>query len=876
MKPMGNIPIKSKLVFLTMLTTVGALLISSSTFMYLDQKIIHKNLIEDLQVLAKSTAERSTAAIIFDDHESSNRLLHSLNHDPTILKACIYDIKGKLFSSYTVSNQLCLDTLDDITKQKGTHIINTPINMNSKKIGTIHILASLIENKSRLFSFILISISIILITSLIALYFSNMFYASITQPLIKLKTLTEHITNTDDYSQKLNTSQSDEIGALYSSFNKMINQLQNRETARNNAEKKLKESEYNLTITLSSIGDGFIATDINGKVTQMNSAAESLTGWNLSDAVNTNITDMFNIFDLETDNSLNHTITNSISTGSIIHNQKDIKLISRTSTTHIINYTTSPIRNTNKQILGMALVFNDITEHIELRESASKIKRDLQAIMDHSPAVIYVKDISGKYSFVNTVFKDIFHLSSNDILGKTDFDLFPPDIAKEFQNNDMKVLSAKKSLEIEEQAPQDDGLHTYISIKFPMINNKDEIYSIGGISTDITDRKINEEKLHQTQKMQALGKLTGGIAHDYNNMLGIILGYSELLESSLTRLPDLQKYAQEIIRAGNRGSQLTKKMLNFSRTKPAEMTIFNINELLIQERQLLEKTLTARIKLIYNLPDEKCLVKLDSGDLEDAIINMCINSMHAIQGNGQITISVQYYRARSNMQHNFHITEGHYILLSIADTGTGITDDIKQKIFEPFYSTKGEMGTGLGLSQVYGFLKRAGGYINVRSVPQEYTIFDLYFPAYTEETPTIHQSTLSDLTHSGHEAILVVDDEPSLLSLTVEILQNNGYLAYSAHNALDALAILSDKKVDLLLSDVIMPDINGFQLAKQVQAEYPSIKIQLISGYADIYDQGLDDDNLKLQILHKPYTSKALLQKIRQLLDADTNSAIQN
>ena len=383
----------------------------------------------------------------------------------------------------------------------------------------------------------------------------------------------------------------------------------------------------------------------------------------------------------------------------------------------------------------------------------------------------------------------------------------------------------------------------------------------------ITQLSETREMALRSQKMEALGKLTGGIAHDYNNMLGVILGFSELLENMLVDQPKLAEYAHHIRHAADRGAKLTKKLLAFTRHKSSNEERLIINTLLQYEKDMLEKTLTARIKLEYKLTDDLWPVWLDSSELEDVIINLSINAMHAIDGNGQVTIQARNTSINDMEAKTLQLEPGDYVLLSLTDTGCGMDATTKEKMFDPFYSTKGEQGTGLGLSQAYGFVQRSNGAINVYSEPGRGTRLNLYFPRYNEndsDDKSVKDTQVVDL--SGKEVIMVVDDEPALLGLTSEILRQQGYRVACADSGKQALDILENKSIDLLLSDVIMPEMDGYQLAETVKKKYPAIKIQLASGFNDEHNANLVDDDLRKMLLHKPYDSKTLLLRIRELL----------
>ena len=288
-------------------------------------------------------------------------------------------------------------------------------------------------------------------------------------------------------------------------------------------------------------------------------------------------------------------------------------------------------------------------------------------------------------------------------------------------------------------------------------------------------------------------------------------------------------------------------------------------------QHMLEKTLTHRIKLEFELEESLWPILLDKTRLENAILNMCINAMHAMPDGGTLTLGASNVHFEDLDIQNIDIAPGDYVLLSVSDTGIGMSQEIQQKIFDPFFTTKGIKGTGLGLSQVYGFTQQSSGSIQVYSAQGHGTRIVIYFPRYQEVEISRIGKNISDpaALPSGRETILVVDDEVALLDLTEDILINYGYTVLRAENAEQALEILKSQPVDLLFSDVIMPGMDGYQLANEVEKCYPKIKIQMTSGFSDEHDINLINDELHQQRLHKPFSSEQLLKRIRKLLDEE-------
>ena len=387
---------------------------------------------------------------------------------------------------------------------------------------------------------------------------------------------------------------------------------------------------------------------------------------------------------------------------------------------------------------------------------------------------------------------------------------------------------------------------------------------------DITRQKQMDEQIRRSQRIDALGKLTGGIAHDYNNLLGVIVGYAELMEMLVADNDKLLDYCQQIIKAGKRGSQLTQKLLSFSRPQLEESAQVDINHVLLDFREVLEKTLTVRIKISMQLQDELWPVWVDQGELENALLNLSINAMHAMPDGGKLHIATENIHLGMAQSVLVNLTEGDYVRLSLMDSGCGMDAETLQQVFDPFFTTKGDEGTGLGLSQVYTFVRHQGGAIYMDSHPGHGTTASLYFPRYTGEVVSESEESSEKEERNGgvpiSARILVVDDEPALCLFVGEVLADQGYDVLQAESAEEALECLSRESVDLVISDVLMPGMDGYRLAQKINDLYPHIKIQLMSGYTDDKQKTEADSKLSKNILRKPMGSKEILEKVSVLL----------
>ena len=543
-------------------------------------------------------------------------------------------------------------------------------------------------------------------------------------------------------------------------------------------------------------------------------------------------------------------------------------------------YSAEPVNNIKRKgaLNTLRNAFNKMEQNLntlinELKDREQRLDITLNSIGDG----VIATDKNGCVTRMNPAAERMTGWQLKDAKGKFIVDVFPivDETSREpIQNPIEKVIATGRTVYLSNHTTllsKDGSEHQIEDSAAPICDDDKNIHGMILIFSDVTRRKQAEKKYRSAAKMDALGKLTGGIAHDYNNMLGVIMGYCELLDEKLSKQPELKEYINTIQESAQRGANLTKKLLDFSRHKPAVSKKINLHTLLFEHELMLQKTLTARIDLRLKSEHNLWPIYVDESDIVDAILNMCINAMHAIEGNGQLTIETSNTTLNEDDAKNIGLKAGDYVVLNITDTGCGMDNSTRDKIFDPFFSTKGEKGTGLGLSQVYGFMQRSKGVITVYSEVGKGSQFTLYFPRYHEISKTDdNQSSDNELNYflekNRPETILVVDDEVDLANFCCHVLESNGFKTLSANSAQAALEILKHEKVDILISDIIMPEMDGYQLACIVSEKYPHIKIQLASGFTD--DRNVDESCVAPQknILNKPYTAKDILQCLSELV----------
>lgn len=529
-----------------------------------------------------------------------------------------------------------------------------------------------------------------------------------------------------------------------------------------------------------------------------------------------------------------------------------------------------PYMDEDNHIQGFIINLRDITNERKSQQALLRQSKEHLGILNSMIESVITIDENGIIHNFNKSAEILFGYFEEEILGKHVNELTSVDgveIHPSILTYCLDVDNSVKANNIHEIEVINKNNQTFpIRIAIQEIpTNESETRRFIGSCVNLTDTRLQEEQLRRTQKMDVLGKLTSGIVHDFNNVLGLVIGYAEMLENSLKEDPKLIKHVHQIIRAGDRGAKLTLKLLSFSKFQTSKQTSININKLIGDDEELIRKTLTKAIELKLQLSPNLWSVKLEVGAFEDVLLNMCINASHAMPNGGHLTIATSNTSLSQNEAINLNIKSGDFVKLVICDSGCGMSAEVQQHIFDPFFTTKQDLGTGLGLTQVFNFTKETGGTINVESNVDLGTKFSLYFPKdVSNNKKHLSNNTLVKNLH-GCEKILVVDDEVELCELAKLILQDKGYNVSTVYSAQEALKYLTENNIDLLITDIVMPSLNGHQLVDEVTSIYPDIKYLFVTGHLSEIDEFAQ--NL---IINKPYSANELLLRVRQRLDNPT------
>ncbi len=637
-------------------------------------------------------------------------------------------------------------------------------------------------------------------------------------------------------------------------------------TERRKAEEAVRRSLNLLHAVVGGTTDAVYVKDNDGKYLLLNSVAARQIGKPASEIVGKRDDELYDAVVAQKVTESDRRIMSSGETQTF----EETLTVSGVARTYLS--TKGVYKDDSGNVAGMFGIARDITDRTRAEEELRRSEAKYRELVDHATYGIYRSTIEGHFLSANPALAQMLGYDSEEALLAADKDADRHWAAGE-RDRLLAVSSRDELIDgVEVEWKRRDGERILVRLSgHPFYNEAGELDGFEVIAEDITERRILEGTLHQAQKMQALGELTGGIAHDLNNILTVVSTNLELIAGSLP--PDQQELGDDVretTRAVRRGSTLIKKLLGFSRRSHLEVKPINVVRLVTDLSTMVRRVVPENIRIYLETDPKAGTVRADTGALEQMLLNLVTNARDAMEDGGHLRIMVrrQELDEEYSMAHPW-TAPGHYVCISVSDTGTGMDADTRERIFEPFFTTKPpELGTGLGLSMVYGLVKQQGGSIEVYSEKGEGTTVKLYFPL-VQEPAVAERDTPVKTVVGGTETILLVEDEEPIRRAAKRVLEKHGYtvlLAPDGEEALDLYPLHKDD-IDLVISDVVMPRLGGVKFYEALRELGTTPKILFTSGYTnrDVQESGSLDP--EMPFLHKPWTVAELLEKIREVLD---------
>jgi PAS domain S-box-containing protein len=623
-----------------------------------------------------------------------------------------------------------------------------------------------------------------------------------------------------------------------------------------------------LATTLRSIGDAVITTDREGRIQFLNPVAQELTGWIMSESEGRLLPEVFRIENESTRLPAEDLTARVLREGMVVGLANHTILIAKDGREIPIDDSAAPIQDESGKTTGVVLVFRDVTNRRRSQRQLEESESRYRLLFESNPAPMWVYETGTlRFLAVNRAATVHYGYTEQEFLGMTLRDIRPPeDVPKLLE--DTRVPTEKLHTDGPWRHRKKDGTIIFVEITAHPIQFGNAKACLV-MAYDVTERLRLEEQLRQSQKLEAVGQLAGGIAHDFNNLLTVIEGYAEMIHADQALEDPHREPLEEIMVAAQRAASLTRQLLAFSRRQVLQPVRLSFNSNVASTQRMLSRLLGEHIEIRTNLATDLWDVWADPGQIDQIILNLAVNGRDAMELGGVLAIDTANVELNESEARKVEAIPGEYVALSLTDTGHGMDQETQRHIFEPFYTTKEVgRGTGLGLSTVYGIVKQSGGYITVVSDLGKGSTFTICLPRALGQATGPAWTPATPAPAAAGSTVLLVEDDPTVQQLVSTMLKSSGYQVITTSSPAEALRICSEPgtAIDLLLTDMVLPDGDGGMVAEQAALLRPKLKVLFMSGYTEHPVLSGPSFDRKAPFLQKPFTKAMLMAKVREAL----------
>jgi PAS domain S-box-containing protein len=874
--------LRQKMLWLVLLATGLAVLCVGVAIGFYELTTFRPRISVEMQERSLILAKVLRAPLQFGNEAGAQNYLETMRAIPEIAAAVLYKDGGENFATYLRPN-VDRSVIPAGLSPAGTYFdglqmtVWQPVMEDEKVLGRLLLVRDVKPWFQRLPQYGIMVCAVLLALAVVAFILNNGVRRDILRPLEALSETADKVTRDGDYSTRATVSQNDEIGRLSQAFNRMLEDISERDADLRHTN-ELSKRVFDATTEV-----GIIATDLKGLVTVFNTGAERMLGYQAEEIIG-KVTPAHWHMPAECAQrgaELSANLGRPVQGFDVfaeparlgLREGREWTFVRKDGRSFPVFLVVTAMRNVADQITGFLGMVSDITERKRVEIELQRREERFRSLIENASDMILVMNRDGVIRFLSPSSQSILGLSPVELTGRNGLEfIHPEDLAQARQNIQEALNSSREPVTMNFRLRHRNGSWRQIqAIGRSIPDESAEGYLILN-ARDVTDTNRLEEQFRQAQKMEAVGQLSGGVAHDFNNILTVIQGHVNLLDTHPSLPSELRESTKEIGQAAERAAGLTRQLLSFSRRQTLQTRNLDLNVVVADMSRMLRRVLREDVSMEILPSPQPLVVRADFGMMEQVMMNLVVNARDAMPDGGRLVLESAVREVDESIaSQSPKARAGTFACLSVSDTGCGIPPEMLQRIFEPFFTTKSVgQGTGLGLATVDGIIAQHGGWVSVYSAVGKGTTFRVFLPLVAEPADRTPVRPASTAPQGGKETILLVEDEPSLRQLGVRFLKRLGYRVLEAPNGQAALPIWAEHRgeIRLLLTDMVMPGgMTGTQLAKLLLREAPDLKVIYTSGYsAEIAGKDLSLQE-GVNFLVKPFELPRLANAVRVLLD---------